>query len=115
MNQGTGNGARLVNPRRIDVCVDGRSVSLILEEEFVAALYEIAARENETIDGLTAAILADRSYGQSMANAVRLFVVRYYHAAATQAKGAQCVASGEIGRLEHLDNFIERMFGPQES
>jgi predicted DNA-binding ribbon-helix-helix protein len=66
-----------------NVTVDGKRTSLRLEPLMWDALAEIAQRENRHVNELVT-LVEQRRTASSLTAAVRVFVVRYFRAAATE-------------------------------
>jgi predicted DNA-binding ribbon-helix-helix protein len=56
----------------------GHRTSVALEEEFWAALIQIAAGRNQTLTGLVAATDAGRDPGRPLASALRVLALREF-------------------------------------
>ena len=56
----------------------GHRTSVALEEEFWAALMQIARGRNQTLTGLIAATDADRGPGRPLASALRVLALREF-------------------------------------
>ena len=67
-----------------NITVSGRRTSARLEPEMWTALYDICKRENMTIHQVCT--LIDRARGPNLAltNAIKLFIMSYFRAAATE-------------------------------
>jgi predicted DNA-binding ribbon-helix-helix protein len=59
------------------IVVGGHKTSVSLEDEFWAALREIALRDRATLSGLVCSIDSQRQHG-NLSSAVRLFVLNHY-------------------------------------
>ena len=59
------------------IVVGGHKTSVSLEDDFWAALREIALRDRATLSGLVGSIDSQRQHG-NLSSAVRLFVLNHY-------------------------------------
>ena len=59
------------------IVVGGHKTSVSLEDDFWAALREIALRDRATLSGLVGSIDSERQHG-NLSSAVRLFVLNHY-------------------------------------
>ena len=59
------------------IVVGGHKTSVSLEDDFWAALREIALRDRTTLSGLVGSIDSQRQHG-NLSSAVRLFVLQHY-------------------------------------
>ena len=77
--------------KRRSIVVGGHKTSVSLEDDFWAALREIALRDRTTLSGLVGSIDSQRQHG-NLSSAVRLFVFNHYRqrieAAASANQGA---------------------------
>jgi len=71
-------------PVKRSVTLAGHRTSISLEAEFWDALHEVAARRNQSVNGLISEIDAARPTGGNQANglscAVRCFILAWYRA-----------------------------------
>ena len=63
--------------KRRSIVVGGHKTSVSLEDDFWAALREIALRDRTTLSGLVGSIDSQRQHG-NLSSAVRLFVFNHY-------------------------------------
>ena len=63
--------------KRHSIVVGGHKTSVSLEDDFWAALREIALRDRTTLSGLVGSIDSQRQHG-NLSSAVRLFVFNHY-------------------------------------
>ena len=76
------------------VVINGHKTSISVEDQFWAALKEIAAQRQVTIAKLIAMVDHDRSEIANLSSALRLFVLsQYYHPVDTASTRASGVAS----------------------
>lgn len=61
-----------------NLVVDGRRTSVRLEPSMWIALYEIAAREGQTVSEVVTAVAQRKPAGASFTSAIRVFVLNYY-------------------------------------
>jgi predicted DNA-binding ribbon-helix-helix protein len=69
--------------RKRSIHLYGQKTSVTLEDEFWSALKEIAAKRNERVTDLIAAIESERLQGVNLSSAIRLFVLRHFRNAAS--------------------------------
>jgi predicted DNA-binding ribbon-helix-helix protein len=68
-----------------NLMIGGRRTSVRLEAEMWAALFDIAARESQSIGRICSLVDEKRRPETSLTAAIRVFVLAYYRAAATEA------------------------------
>lgn len=91
-----------------NITVMGRRTSVRLEPEMWTALREIARRESCSIHNLCSLIYMRKSARTSLTAAIRVFLILYYKAAATE-EGHDRAGHGSF------DNMLQRARMPRES
>jgi predicted DNA-binding ribbon-helix-helix protein len=84
-----------------NVMISGRRTSVRLEPQMWDALQEIARRERRSINEVASLIDAQR-HGSSLTAAIRVFIVSYFRAAATDDGHANAGHGGVPHRRESL-------------
>jgi predicted DNA-binding ribbon-helix-helix protein len=84
-----------------NVMISGRRTSVRLEPQMWDALQEIARRERRSINEVASLIDAQR-HGSSLTAAIRVFIVSYFRAAATDDGHASAGHGGVPHRRESL-------------
>ncbi len=69
-------------PKKHSLLLSGHRTSVSLEDEFWQAFRDIAKAEGKTINALASEIDAARGFEGGLAGAIRLYVLKYYQAAA---------------------------------
>lgn len=64
--------------KKISVSLSGHQTSVSLEDEFIMALREIAARRRVPIATMIAEIDATRKLGDNLSSAIRVWILNYY-------------------------------------
>ncbi len=64
--------------KKISVSLSGHQTSVSLEDEFIVALREIAARRRVPIATMIAEIDATRKLGDNLSSAIRVWILNYY-------------------------------------
>lgn len=64
--------------KKISVSLSGHQTSVSLEDEFIIALREIAARRRVPIATMIAEIDATRKLGDNLSSAIRVWILNYY-------------------------------------
>ena len=67
-----------------NIVVDGRRTSIRLEEEMWGDLQDICKREGKSMNELCTLVNNFRPTGRSLTSAIRVFLITYYRAAATE-------------------------------
>ncbi|HYB09908.1 MAG TPA: ribbon-helix-helix domain-containing protein [Alphaproteobacteria bacterium] len=80
-----------------NVMISGRRTSIRLEPEMWEALQEIARREGRSI-GEVASLIDAQRHGSSLTAAIRVFIVSYFRAAATDDGHAHAGHGGDPRR-----------------
>mgnify|MGYP002856752158 CR=1 FL=1 len=65
--------------KKLSVSLSGHQTSVSLEDEFVIALREIAARRGVSVAALIAEIDDTRKIGDNLSSAIRVWVLKYFH------------------------------------
>lgn len=81
-----------------NVTVAGRRTSIRLEQQMWVALKEVALRENCTVHDLCSLIGSRRRAGLSLTAAIRIFLMLYFKAAATE-EGHTKAGHGGLNRI----------------
>ena len=80
--------------RRALVCknivIEGRRTSVRLDPIMWSSLSEICKRQNASIHHICTAIAQQKLEEMSLSNAIRVFIVSYFRAAATEEGHAKC-------------------------
>jgi len=67
--------------KKISVSLSGHQTSISLEEEFFAALQEIAKKENKSIASIIEHIDDNRNPDSNLSSAIRIWVLKKYQKA----------------------------------
>ncbi len=67
--------------KKISVSLSGHQTSISLEEEFFAALQEIAKKENKSIASIIEHIDDNRDPDSNLSSAIRIWVLKKYQKA----------------------------------
>lgn len=67
--------------KKISVSLSGHQTSISLEEEFFAALQEIAKKENKSIASIIEHIDDNRNPASNLSSAIRIWVLKKYQKA----------------------------------
>ena len=67
--------------KKISVSLSGHQTSIYLEEEFFAALQEIAKKENKSIASIIEHIDDNRDPDSNLSSAIRIWVLKKYQKA----------------------------------
>ena len=86
-----------------NVTVNGHRTSVRLEREMWVALFDICHREQRSAHEIAGLIAARKRPGTSMTAAIRVFVMAYFRAAATEA-GHEAAGHGS-GALMLAEDF----------
>jgi predicted DNA-binding ribbon-helix-helix protein len=81
-----------------NITINGRRTSVRLEPEMWQSLYEIAERERCTIHQLCSLIQMKKAKNSSLTAAIRVFLMLYYRAAATE-EGHSKAAHGDFSHM----------------
>jgi predicted DNA-binding ribbon-helix-helix protein len=82
-----------------NLTIDGRRTSVRLEPEMWDAFYSIAKREQCSIHDIGSIVNARKKKQSSLTAAIRVFVMLYYRAAATE-EGHRLANHGNIERMK---------------
>ncbi len=88
-----------------NVSIFGRRTSVRLESQMWAALNEIAGREQCSIHDLCSLIDSTKEENSSLTAAIRVFLMLYYKAAATE-NGHERVGHGDIENMKNRARVI---------
>jgi predicted DNA-binding ribbon-helix-helix protein len=86
-----------------NITVNGRRTSVRLEREMWVALFNICHREQRSVNDIAGLIAGRKRSGTSMTAAIRVFVMAYFRAAATEA-GHEAAGQG-TGKLMAASDF----------
>jgi len=64
--------------KKISVSLNGHQTSVSMEDEFVAALREIAKARETSVAALVSEIDDTRKLGDNLSSAIRVWVLKYY-------------------------------------
>lgn len=85
-----------------NITINGHRTSVRLEREMWVALFDICHREQRSVHELAGLIAGRKRGGTSMTAAIRVFVMAYFRAAATEA-GHQAAGHGSGALIESPD------------